>query len=890
MRLSVAIAAVSLSIIGLATADDVRASIKRPTNIPAQALGPALQTLAKDRNFQVVYVSEEVNSLRTHGAVGEFTSEEALKQLLKGTGLSFRYLDEKTVTIVLASAPPLSEASSSVSSPISDPRIARAEGGQEAEAQQKSFWSRFRLAQVDQSAKQGAAGPPTSSSGSRVTAPQDVLEEVTVTANRRSETVLNYAGSVQVLSGEALDNPLKTGFEGYLLRVPSVSLREENGVSHITVRGVSNISGGDYGSAATSETVGVYINDIPLAGTSVLPDLGLYDVQRVEVLKGPQGTLYGAGSMGGAIRILLNEPTTEGVTGSTEATGSYTEYGGANYTLRGAVNVPINSAVAMRLVASDRHDSGFIDNTATGKRDANPYDEHSVRGLIRAQVSPNLTAELLLLNDSSKQFQANDADNINALTVDSPEPRFNDANTSLFALTLAYSLGFADLTSVSSGFRGTRHRVNHLVLGSSLAGIYGVPVTQDNFRFEADVHAFSQEIRLVSKGASPLQWVVGAYYQDLRHDVTGGTDLDPADLVALNTVLFQRGLPIFGTPEVWNTTTIQDYSKQGSLYADLTYHFSDKFDVFGGLRGYYEHLYSYQYQHGDGVFSNIVSGPVVITPNDSGFVPRVGLRYYPTAKLMTYGSVSQGYRSSAPNLGYNNFGLGSPGVHPDKATTYELGAKKESANGRIAVNAAIYHIRWTKIQLAQTATAVKAPYIGLEEGFLSNAGNASINGAEVSLEAAPVKSLSLGGSIGYNQSRLTSALVPSFVGVELPVTPKWTASGWATYRAPLSGRLDGEIGLDAEYVGRQLAVLPSSAAVAGGANGDGLPIEPYFSANLRVGLRATEWRMDLFVENLTDRRSELGRGLLDSTGAVNDPNRFSISRPRTVGLTARYMF
>lgn len=887
MRLGVAVVAMCLVIVGVSAAQNASAAINRkPTNIPAQPLASALEAFAKQRDLQVIYRSDLVKSVYSTGAVGLFTPEEALGKLLNGTGLIYRYLNESTVTITLAPG------TSSETAPASEPPTSGSSTpGDRPQRGGGTVWDRLLLAQAGQDTQQKGSEIPSAAAGSRPAAvTSEALEEVTVTANRRSETVLNYAGSVDVLNGETLDNPVKTGFEGYLLRVPSVSLREENGVSHITVRGVSNISGGDYGSAATSETVGVYINDVPLAGTSVLPDLGLYDVQRVEVLKGPQGTLYGAGSMGGAIRILLNEPTTDAATGSAEVTGSYTEHGGGNYLVRGAVNVPVSTSVAVRIAASDKHDSGFIDNVATGEKDANPYDERSVRALLKAQVLPNLTAEVLLLNESSKQFQANDADNIAALTVNSPEPRFNDSNTSLFALTLAYDLGFADLTSVSSGFRGVRHRLNHLVLGSSLAGIYGVPVTQDNFRFEADVHSFSQEIRAVSKDTGPFEWILGAYYQNLRHDVTGGTDLDPADLVALNTVLFQQGLPIFGTPEVWNTTTIKDYSKQGSLYADLTYHFSDTFDAFGGIRGYYEHLYSYQYQHGDGVFSGIVSGPVLIKPNDSGFVPRVGVRYFRYPKLMTYASVSQGYRSSAPNLGFNNFGLGSPGVHPDKATTYELGAKAESADNRIALNAAIYHIRWTRIQLAQTAIAVKAPYIGLAEGFLSNAGDATINGAELSLEAAPVRALNLGASIGYNESKLTSALVPSFVGVELPVTPKWTASGWTTYRTALSGKLDGEIGLDAEYVGRQLAVLPSAAAVAGTANADGAPISPYFSLNLRTGLSAQDWRVSLFVENLTDRRSEVGRGLLDSTGAINDPNRYSIIRPRTVGLTVGYSF
>ncbi len=710
------------------------------------------------------------------------------------------------------------------------------------------------------------------------------LEEVVVTASRHSESSQEYAGGLQVFTGADLEQSSKDGFESYLLAVPTVSLRSQNGVSHVAVRGIANVTGGDYGAATTAETVGVYLNDVPLAGTSVFPDLGLYDVQRVEVLKGPQGTLYGEGAMGGAIRIILNEPSTSGVLGTADMTGSSTEHGAANHRIRGALNVPLGERVAMRLVGSYRKDEGFIENLATGEKNANDYESHSARALLKADLTDRFSVDLLAMQEVNRQGQPNEVDDLVALSTHTPEPRFGDSDTKIAALTLNYDFGFAELTSVSSYFSSVRNRLNRLQLGSVLAGIYGVPVSQDNFQFKADMSATTQELRLVSKEGGRLDWVVGAFYRKKKHVATGGTDLAPADMLALNEVLSAAGSPLFATTHVWDTTEVSDRFEQTALYADFAYRVRDNLDVLAGLRGYRERLDDYQYQHGVGVFDFLQSGPVVVNPTDSGIVPKVGLRYRPTGKAMLYGTVSQGFRSSAANIGFANSGVGDPGASSDKTTNYELGAKTQWLDDRVNLNASLFYIRWTNMQLNQIGIATKPPSVGELAGFLGNGGDADIHGAEIQLTAAPGGGLLVGGAVGYTRSKLTKAPATTFVDAELPATAQWTASAFGEYRAPLTANAAGFVRIDGQYVDSQLLVLPSTAVP------DGAPLDSYFMSNFRLGFDLANWGVEGFVENLTDERAQLGRGLIGGGGSPQDLNRYNISRPRTFGVTMRIRF
>src|SRR5437868_980509 len=244
MRLSTAISAICLSMAALSAADDVQAAIKRQTNIPAQGLGPALQTLATERNFQLIYVSEAVNDLRTPGAVGELTSEEALQRLLMGTGLTFRYLDESTVTIEPA-----------VHAPAVTPV------GFQPSTSQQSFWGRFRLAQAE------TASTPSSSEGAQKGG--ELISEILVTASRRVQSIQDVPYNISAINGEELNAQGIDDFYNLSRSLPGLTVNDPSPraglVSSVVIRGLNN-SGIALNNVPQTQQplIAMYVNDTPI--------------------------------------------------------------------------------------------------------------------------------------------------------------------------------------------------------------------------------------------------------------------------------------------------------------------------------------------------------------------------------------------------------------------------------------------------------------------------------------------------------------------------------------------------------------------------------------------------------------------------------------------------
>jgi iron complex outermembrane recepter protein len=300
MRLSVAAAVACLSIIGLASADDVRAAIRKPTNIPAESLSAALQQLAKDRNFQIVYVSEEVNSLRTAGAVGEFSTEEALKELLKGTGMTYRYLDEKTVTILPASTTS-GTSGNGATSPGSPPPTSAS-----GDTQKNSTAQRFLLAQAAQG--QTVSSP----SAAEKPAEEDILQQVVVTGSRIAQTGYNTPSPVSITSEAQIERTGVSNIYDLLNRSPvfgtgiggaveANDITGEIGASFVNLRGLGTnrtlvLVDGERRVSGSSKTSAVDLSSIP---TNM--------IDRIEVVTGGAAAVYGADAVSGAVNVILKD-------------------------------------------------------------------------------------------------------------------------------------------------------------------------------------------------------------------------------------------------------------------------------------------------------------------------------------------------------------------------------------------------------------------------------------------------------------------------------------------------------------------------------------------------------------------------------------------------------
>ncbi len=298
MRIGVVAAAISVCIVGLAAAQGVNAAIRKDTYIPAGGLGPALQTLAKEYGFQVLYRTEIVGSLRTAGAVGQFTPDEALKQVLNGTGLTYRYLDEKTITITPMAA--TTGGSGEIALPSRDsPGAADPMRGNTLSAD-----TLLLLAQAS-GAQAGGNSSVKSQDQATLTNQPSILQEVIVTAQKRQERLVDVPISMVALSADDLQHRNIASLDDLAAAVPGMSVNSQGSYNRrIFLRGVSNLAG-----TGNASLIGMYLDEADVtSGPFSQIDVRTYDLERVEVLRGPQGTLYGDGSAGGTVRFITRNP------------------------------------------------------------------------------------------------------------------------------------------------------------------------------------------------------------------------------------------------------------------------------------------------------------------------------------------------------------------------------------------------------------------------------------------------------------------------------------------------------------------------------------------------------------------------------------------------------
>lgn len=443
MRLSIAVGVVCLTFIGLCTAAGSWASITKETNIPAQGLGPTLEMLAREYNVQIVFVSEDINHLRTHGAVGKLTPEQALKQLLIGTARTFKYLDEKTVTIVpiVPNAEPLA--------------ISRTFGD-----------DYLRSAQVPSSPTTGQPVPQASPAamGQSDDTSHEALVEIIVTATKRAENLNKIPISIAALSPEAMAESGVKSFRDVAALVPGIEFDSVTSwgpnLNNIAIRGVNSTIG--------TSTTGIYLDDTPIQSrvqsfSYIGRPLPLtWDLERVEVDRGPQGTLFGAGAEGGAVRFIPSAPSLTQFGGLAHSEVSETKGGGWSYESGVAAGGPlVEDSMGGRISLWYRTDGGYIDriDPFTGARvDANANRSESkaariaiaYRPIESFTITPSINYQSQQTHDSSTFYEA--LSNPQEGVFKSGRLLQQPTSDSLYlpSVKVEANLGFADLTSVSS--------------------------------------------------------------------------------------------------------------------------------------------------------------------------------------------------------------------------------------------------------------------------------------------------------------------------------------------------------------------------------------------------------------------------------------------------------
>jgi iron complex outermembrane receptor protein len=710
------------------------------------------------------------------------------------------------------------------------------------------------------------------------------LVTIIVTAEKRAEPLANVPMSVSALPGDTLDKLMDRDFSDYAALVPGLSLfSTQPGITRLTLRGQN--SGGD------GSTVAVYIDESPFGSSSALLNGGLltgdfdtWDLQRIEVLRGPQGTLYGANSEGGLLKFVTTAPVLGNFSGAVEATGESVEYGGNGGDIRAVVNLPLGDKVALRIGGFDQDVPGYISDPLSGKSDVNEGHKHGGRASLLAAPMNDLTIRLTAETQESR-YEGTPLVDVNPYTLqpahgDLTQERFLSEPSSFrynnYNATIDWNAGpFSILSTTSYGILDSDYVTDatsivlippSTTLGDFLGAVIG-PGLGAYIDNSADLSKFTQEIRLTSSASDRLEWLVGGYF---THEI--GKLVEHLNAVTLPGA-GPSGLPSLEVPIL--DSTYKEYAG----FANLTYHFNSQFDVQAGGR------FSKNEQTVTETVTGLLVAPSAFSTPSSGhvFTYSVAPRWHVDANTMVYARVASGYRPGGPNA--------LPAIAPpsvpreygsDKTVNVELGVRSTLFDKKLTVDVAAFHVNWTNIQLLEQVNGY---------GINGNGGTAKSQGLEWTVGYIPVQGLTFSLTGAYTDAYLT-ADAPAVGGVSgdpLPYAPKW------------SGALDGEYDFAAfanykAFVGATWAEIgsrrtdfngapPPNSAPPPGTTEVALP--KYNTVDARVGLDNNHYRVMLYGKNLGDSR---GITSYSNQGAPGLNGEVAYIQPRTIGVTLSAKF
>jgi outer membrane receptor protein involved in Fe transport len=768
-----------------------------------------------------------------------------------------------------------------------------------------------RLAQSTPAGTTGGTAPTSSAK------PQ--LEEVTVTASRNgAANVQNIPIAVSVIKPEALDQYGGTGLLDYTQTVPSLSIEDFGpGINKITIRGV-NTTGLDYTNVQDRPLVAVYLDETPISLQSQNPDLKVFDLSRVEVLRGPEGTLYGAGAMAGTIRLITQKPDPTSYFGSVESVISGTDggYGGANYSLRAMGNFPIvEDKLALRIVAYRGDDSGFIKNTELGKNNQDDISDQA-RIALRFKPIPELTLDASLTYESLSAGTYDAFAGLPAYTFKSLEPERTKDNLLIWNLTGTYNLDFASVTNSLSFLRrrnadyaANEYGVNAFLyvpyVGTSYPIQPALDVVRDNTSDVID------EFRIYSNGDRRLTWNAGVFYEKFTRDYFQDQPASNFDAYWQNIVSYpgyssKDDGAFMGNDDF---SGIQDVNEQQvALFAQATFKILDNLSITAGWR-YFDWHQNFNLYFG-GIFgANPISYAgipgVPLTEqgkaNATGNTPRFALDYHITPDTMLYAEAAKGFRYGGVNQPVPQsicgtylaqLGLKSAPLQfgPDELWSYSLGEKSTLLNDRLTLDITGFLINWSHVQTEQ--------YLACSYYFDENLGNIQSKGVELESNAKITPQLTLSINASYTDSAadgaLTAVQAPS--GSPTPYSPKYIASLSANYAVPLErGGLD--FGVQYNYRSSEA----NAFSIPEGAAGDACRPSIYavgctyrtfpdmHTLNAEITYKLNDWTVGLFANNIGsfDKITNVGA---PPAGSQQPGDMIFYARPMTIGLRVKRVF
>lgn len=727
---------------------------------------------------------------------------------------------------------------------------------------------------------------------------ETTVPDIIVSASKRGdESIRDVPITVQALTGDTLSKSGITQFAEYATRVPGLAFQDLGpGDKKYVIRGINSTGAATVG-AYYDEAVITADNRNDGGGRNV--DLKLYDISRIEVLKGPQGTLYGASSESGTIRIITNKPDTHKFGGYVAGEVSGTNKGGANYNINGAINLPIvDDKLALRLVGWFVNDSGFIDQVRipSGRvNNVNTDETSGGRALLRYTPIENLTITASATyqkqhSDGSSRYTppgtrsfstvgfpaVPGGDLINTDLTLSPY----DDTAQIYSLTGEYDFSAGNITATTNYFdRDILFNFD----SSPILFFFGVPIPGITIQPQSR-RIWSNELRYASKFSGPFNVVVGGFYskelsnfdvQVVRSNNLGAPRGVFSRLNADDALSNPDGNTFFGR---FDNNRLNQYA----FFGEATYALAPQLSVTGGARYFRSTLTSRQETtHPFGGFGPNPPGVLGNNDADSKVTWKGNASWKPNRGVLIYATAASGFRVGGLNQADLPFASGIPRAYrSDSLINYELGTKLTLAGGKVTVDAAIYHIDWSNIQVRAVDATGAFP-------FTTNAGGAAVNGVEADVNAVLATGVTLDIAGSYQRAFLTSNQpggVPrdpalGLTGDNIPNVPRFSGSVNLDINRPLTGSLNYVIHVDTNYRGSSHTTLGRTR------DRFDVPLGDYSLTNLRVGVEDGAWRLAVFARNLFDARPQI-----DAISSSQDPLAFITVRPRTLGISASRKF
>lgn len=803
--------------------------------IAASTADESLRSLARQTGHALLYRSTEVEAVRTRGLSGSYTLQQALAGLLEGTSLSGGLTEGGVIAVSRATSHTTNQ---------------RETGAMQNDNKRSVFASisAFGLSLL---------GLPVNAQETATThdvSPGVSLEEIIVTAQKRSESIQSVPASVSFVDATKLLSQGAKSLQDYAAYVPGLQVDTAGtpGQTTITLRGIAPLGSGS--------AVGSYVDDAPLGSSgfyamanSFQLDLLPYDLRGVEVLRGPQGTLYGASTMGGLVKYVLVKPDSSEFSAAlgADATSirSGEDVGAAG---RGMLNAPlIPGVLALRVSGFYQQTPGYIDDPGRGREDINEVSQRG--GRLALGWTP--TADLEVTLDAMRQVIDSDGNAAVLLDPVTQRPLNADLATSL-ALdepfrqdadflkgSINWTVPFGTVSSVSS-YGDSRNRQSFDVSVIS-GGAFLVPQFVD-----IHLRKFTQELRLTSNADQTVEWMLGGFYtlERVTNDqYVGALDFDSQPLAGLDPLLI---------------ASIPSRYEEQAVFGNLTWHINDRWSVNGGVRfsrndQHYTQFTSGAFGIGDGGGS---SDEDVTTYSTS-------VKYQLSDGAMLYARVASGYQPGGPNVAAAGI---PPTVGPSKLVNYEAGLKTRGLQNRLMLDVSLFRMDWQDIQVLASAPVTNT-------NFLINGGEARSQGVEASMTVRPVEQIVLSTNFAYTDAKFTVNIpeLNAAVGQRLPHVPRYAASGTAEYLFDLASAWEARVGAGVRYTDERPSYLfsPVSSPLV-------YRERSYVAVDLSASIASDGWKVGLFARNLLDERA-----FITNTPVSGVQLNAAVLQPRTIGLS-----